>query len=160
MYERETETGQKVVWGPDDQNAAKQAMADVPGTGVPDQVTLPEEANVPLDGDTAQQVRDRYRELVAWNIAITLDDGQVQAGGTDTEPVSVTVTDQDGNAISEDVTVELDVDGETVDVKTASGEGVYDVTTTKAAGSTVTVQAAEVQEHHAAPSAELTIDVV
>ena len=61
MYEKESNSGHKVVWKPDNEEAAKQAMEDE-GL-VPDNVELPEDANVPLDPGEARRVRERYAEL-------------------------------------------------------------------------------------------------
>jgi hypothetical protein len=160
MYQYTTTTGHTVEWIPADTVLAAQAMEDVNGTGVPNTYTLPDEANVPIDNDVAQKVRARYRELTAWKLSIALDDGDVQAGGADSEPVTVTVLDENGERVSGEHRVYLLVDGDSKPVDTVDGEGVYNVTSTKPAGSTVTVQADGSEDHHATASAEEKISVV
>lgn len=62
MYER-NQDGIIVEWAPDDEELALQAMEDVDGTGVSDESTLPNDANVPVDIKTAKEIKARYREL-------------------------------------------------------------------------------------------------
>lgn len=63
MYERES-CGRSVVWGPEHHDLAEQAMEEHKGQGVPEHVTLPDDANVPVDADTAASIRHTYRRLV------------------------------------------------------------------------------------------------
>ena len=52
MYERKSQSGHTVEWNPDDKDAAAEAMQEVVG-----------ETNVEVDPETAEKIRERYREL-------------------------------------------------------------------------------------------------
>lgn len=62
MYERSTASGHLVTWTESGQ-LAELAMELVPDTGVPAHVSLPDDANVPVEADVAAQVRDVHRML-------------------------------------------------------------------------------------------------
>lgn len=66
MYVRETKTGQKVEWEPDDPDLAAEALANVSGTGVATKSEAKANAAVDLreKGDVAQEVMDEYIRLV------------------------------------------------------------------------------------------------
>lgn len=64
MYERKANDGHTVEWKPERQDLAEQAMEEHKGKGVPENVTLPGEANVPVDADTARSIIHTYRRLV------------------------------------------------------------------------------------------------
>lgn len=65
MYKRNTNSGHDVVWNPEHTDLAEQAMKEMQEEGgVPLHVTLPEDANVPLESDVAAQVKERYKYLV------------------------------------------------------------------------------------------------
>lgn len=155
-------TGQSVRWVPADADAAHQALADIDGTGVNTATEAKENAAVDLGRDMAlvRAVLGEYAKQVAWKTHVNLEDGEVTAGGTDTETATITVKDSNGNAISEDVTAEVEVDGDVVQVQTASGEGVYEVTTTKPAGETLPIQVVGVEGHPSNASEEKFITVV
>ena len=53
MYKRKSESGHTVEWKPDDEDVAKEAMEKVVG-----------EINVEVDPETAEKIRERYRELI------------------------------------------------------------------------------------------------
>jgi len=64
MYIKSSQSGQKVVWKPKNQKLAEQAMEEHKGQGVPEHVTLPDDASVPVGADTARAIRHTYRTLV------------------------------------------------------------------------------------------------
>lgn len=76
MYEKESNTGHKVVWKPEHTDLAEQAIEKHKGKGVPENVTLPDEANVPVDSDTARSIGYTYKRLVLDRyIRAALDEG-------------------------------------------------------------------------------------
>lgn len=76
MYEKTSKSGHKVVWEPEHEDLAEQAIEEYKGKGVPENVTLPDEANVPVDDETADSIRHRYRALVLdKDIKAALDNG-------------------------------------------------------------------------------------
>ena len=66
MYERETNSGHRVEWGPDDLATAAEALANVAGTGVSTATEAEQAAPVNLgnDGELARQVREEYEALL------------------------------------------------------------------------------------------------
>ena len=64
MYKRESKTGYTVMWSPEHEDLAKQAIEKHKGQGVPENVAFPDGANVPVDADTAASIRHTYRRLV------------------------------------------------------------------------------------------------
>jgi len=76
MYERESRQGITVSWHPDDEKLAEQAIEEHKGQGVPEDVTLPDDASVPVDADTARSIRHTYKTLVLdRDIRAALDEG-------------------------------------------------------------------------------------
>ena len=53
MYERKSESDHEVKWNPQDKEAAKRAMDEIVG-----------EINTEVGKDTAEEIRERYQELV------------------------------------------------------------------------------------------------
>lgn len=148
MYERENEDGVKITFNPRLPARAEQAMKDVQGTGVPDTHTLPDDANVPLDEDTARKVHERYVELATRFMRLTLDDGKAPSGGT--EPVTVEVVDGDGAGWDDQTyTVVLalnDGGAGTYEVSVSGGSTTIDLPVDQPAGTTLSVQAVEALE--------------
>ena len=162
MYERETNSAHNVEWNPDDAALAEQAMNDVDGTGVPGTHNLPDEANVPVEAEVAQSVRERYNDLLADRLELALGDGEVTGDGIDAESVTVTVRDVNGNVSAGGFVVLVSVNGTERRVSVEDGAGTFEVTTSADAGSTVTVEATGVADPDvtATASAQKTIDVV
>jgi len=74
MYERKSSSGHVVEWNPEHSGLAEQAIEEQKGQGVPESVTLPDDASVPVDADTASAIRHTYRRLVLdRNIRAALD---------------------------------------------------------------------------------------
>lgn len=104
------------------------------------------------DGDSVVEVhpdrdirvlRGRYRELF-----VSLDDGQVTTGGTDTETVTVEVVDgvqlargDDPDRLDIDATLTCRVDGVEQSIEMTGGKATLDITTSKPAGATISVEA-------------------
>ena len=165
MYERQSKTGQTVVWNPGETQKAKQAMGDANGTNVT-ATDLPEQANVPVEAEVARKVRERYTTLITRTLSISFEDGEVASGGTDTETVTVELRDADGNPVSGANTAVLDVDGYKYDVALADGRGTHALTTSRDAGSNISVHAVEVPtidtsgDLRVEPSRERAVNVV
>lgn len=159
----EQHTGGKVEWQPKNADSAAQALANVDGTGVATAAEAKDRAPVDVgdDFETAERVRKEYRRLTARELRAALDDGEVTTGGSDAEPVTVTVVDGNGNTVAKDFTAIVETDGAANSVSITDGTGTLDVTTSKDAGSSVTVQAVELENvDEVEPSRKWNIDVV
>lgn len=160
MYETYTTSGHRIEWVPADSNAAETALENVDGTGVPGTYAVPGDAPIELDRQIAQAVNAEYRRLIAWDLSITLTDGEVSAGGSDIEEVSIELRDS-GALVTGEHTVYLEIDGRREPVELLDGQGVYGVDANgKPAGSQIAVQAVACEENYANASLKKIIDVI
>lgn len=76
MYKKMSNSGHTIKWNPQHTDLAEQAIEEYKGQGVPENVTLPDDAPVPVDGDTAKSIRHTYKTLVLdKDIRAALDEG-------------------------------------------------------------------------------------
>jgi hypothetical protein len=157
MYERKSKSGHTIKWDPGDDAAAKQAMEEITGTGVPDLSAVSSDSKVDLEDvapqfnrdpeQVATDVQERYQDLAGRSLDVTLDDAQVTGDGIDIEVVTVELVDGTGSLITDqEYTAVLNVDGMAFDVVIAAGVGQYDLSTSADAGDVIGVQAVDVRE--------------
>lgn len=99
---------------------------------------------------TDTQTAEVYGHLPYRVVTVTPSDGEVLNDGADVETVTVEIVDglsvaretnpDAASTLAESGTVTLSIDGATIDVTISDGIGTKDVTTTKAAGSTIDVE--------------------
>ena len=101
--------------------------------------------------DTGGQVAERYARVPYRHIVLTNGDGVILSDNTDTETVRVSVVDglevargtdpAEATVLAEDHTATVEIDGSPVEVSITDGSGTKEITTTKSAGSTISVEA-------------------
>lgn len=150
-YER-NDNGYTVTWSPPNETAAEEAVEEVVG-----------ELGKSVSQSQADEIQELYNDIMTSVLSISLDDGDVVGDGEDTEAVTISLEDTNGNPVEGDYTVVLDVDDYKYDVSITDGSGVHELTTGKDAGSNVSVQALDVVEFEdetAEDSREKAVNVV
>jgi len=118
---------------------------------------------------TDEQTSEIYGHLPYRILSVRLDDGTVTNDGTDVESISVEVVDglemargtdlSDATTLDEDATATVTVDGVDQTVELTNGSGSIDITTSKPAGSTISVEAVGL-ESYPAESDSVEIEVI
>lgn len=106
---------------------------------------------------TDTQTAEIRGHIPARHLRLSLADGQVVNDGQDTETVAVSVVsglqvargNTPADVLDEDGTATVDIDGQPVEVDLTGGTGQREVTTTAAAGTTISVEAVGLADHPA-----------
>lgn len=117
---------------------------------------------------TDAQTAEIIGHIPARHLRLTVDDGRVLSDGSDTETLTVEVVSglavargtspSDADVLSVDDTAVVEVDGNPVSVDISDGSGSTTITTTKSAGSTISVVAGELSSYPAeTDSAEIEV---
>ena len=139
----------RVDWNPENDSIAYQTIVKSQHTDISSISEAKDKCPIEVTNEEAQDINELYRELNPeiheYTLHISLEDGDVIAGGSNSEEVTVRLEDG-GSLATGQHTVELVVDGFNYDVDTIDGTGTHSVTTSKQAGSNVSVQAVDVVE--------------
>lgn len=135
MIERESKSGHKVAWNPENESVAAEVLKNN-GVSKGDKV----------DEQTYRSIKSEYANFLTYSLSLNLDDGDIQGGGSGEEKIAVELRDHAGDLVSGEHTAVVEVDGYAYDVSLTDGEGTHSLTTAEPAGSNVEVEAVDVLE--------------